>query len=68
MQEWRKRLAILPEEVVRKTFENSTNFYLNIEAENKEDPRKHYKYHFPGLRYPRQKETGQHQIGGKYIH
>jgi hypothetical protein len=57
MQEWRKRLAMLPEEVVRKTLENSTNFYLNIEAENREDPRKHYKYRFPGLRYPRQKET-----------
>eukprot|EP00957_Ditylum_brightwellii_P023218 1752261-Ditylum_brightwellii.AAC.1 len=36
--------------------ENSTNFYLNIEDKNREDPRKHYKYRFPGLRYPRQKE------------
>eukprot|EP00957_Ditylum_brightwellii_P032253 2443817-Ditylum_brightwellii.AAC.1 len=49
MQEWRKCLAMLPEEVVRKMLENSTNFYLNIKAENREDPRKHYKYRFPGL-------------------
>eukprot|EP00957_Ditylum_brightwellii_P121437 9261458-Ditylum_brightwellii.AAC.1 len=49
MQEWRKHLAMLPEEVVRKTLENSTNFYLNIEAENREDPRNYYKYRFPGL-------------------
>eukprot|EP00957_Ditylum_brightwellii_P127485 9722037-Ditylum_brightwellii.AAC.1 len=27
--EWRKRLAMLPEAVVQKTLENSTNFYLN---------------------------------------
>eukprot|EP00957_Ditylum_brightwellii_P160867 12248199-Ditylum_brightwellii.AAC.1 len=57
MQEWRKHLAMLPEEVVMKMLENPTNFYLNIEAENREDPKKHYKFCFPGLRYPRQKET-----------
>eukprot|EP00957_Ditylum_brightwellii_P082107 6243947-Ditylum_brightwellii.AAC.1 len=57
MQEWRKRLVMLPEAVIEKTWENSTNFILNIEAKNREDPRKHYKYHFPELRYPRQKET-----------
>eukprot|EP00957_Ditylum_brightwellii_P131290 10013147-Ditylum_brightwellii.AAC.1 len=42
MQEWRKHPAMLPEEVVMKTLKNSTKFYLNIEAENREDPRKHY--------------------------
>eukprot|EP00957_Ditylum_brightwellii_P063868 4846203-Ditylum_brightwellii.AAC.1 len=49
MWEWRKRLAMLPEAVVEKMLENSTNLYLNIEAENREDPRRHYKYRFPGL-------------------
>eukprot|EP00957_Ditylum_brightwellii_P047064 3574106-Ditylum_brightwellii.AAC.1 len=29
----------------------------NIEAENGEDPRRHYKYHFAGLKYLRLKET-----------
>eukprot|EP00957_Ditylum_brightwellii_P019850 1497934-Ditylum_brightwellii.AAC.1 len=57
MQEWRKHLAMLPDAVVEKTLDNSTNLYLNIKAKNREEPRKHYKYHFPGLQYPRQKET-----------
>eukprot|EP00957_Ditylum_brightwellii_P197387 15038580-Ditylum_brightwellii.AAC.3 len=47
---------MLPEAVVEKTLENSANFCLNIEAKNREDPRKHYKYCSPGLQYPRQKE------------
>eukprot|EP00957_Ditylum_brightwellii_P089942 6849473-Ditylum_brightwellii.AAC.1 len=37
--EWRKPLAMLPEAIMQKTLGNSTNFYLNVEAENREDPR-----------------------------
>eukprot|EP00957_Ditylum_brightwellii_P000392 30706-Ditylum_brightwellii.AAC.1 len=36
--------------------EEFNRFYLNVEAENREDPRKYYKCHFPALWYPRQKE------------
>eukprot|EP00957_Ditylum_brightwellii_P174704 13302921-Ditylum_brightwellii.AAC.1 len=32
--EWWKHFAMLPEEVVKKMLENSTPFYLSIEAEN----------------------------------
>eukprot|EP00957_Ditylum_brightwellii_P127271 9704362-Ditylum_brightwellii.AAC.1 len=39
--EWRKRLLMLPEAVVQKTLESSTNFYLTDEAENREDPWRH---------------------------
>eukprot|EP00957_Ditylum_brightwellii_P131500 10029947-Ditylum_brightwellii.AAC.1 len=34
ISEWRKQFAMLPEEVVEKTLENSTHFYLSIEVEN----------------------------------
>ena len=54
--EWEKRLALLPEEVIQKTLQNTTHFYLNVEDENRKDPRKHYRCRFPGLRIPRQKE------------
>ena len=52
LSEWQKRFAMLPEEVVKKTLENSTHFYLIIEAENQQDPRRHFRYQFLGLRLP----------------
>lgn len=57
MEEWRKRLAMLPEDVVHKTLENTTHFYINVEAENRQDPRRYLKSRFPGLRINRQNET-----------
>ena len=42
MSEWRKRLAMLPENVIKKTFEATTNFYLSIEGENWMDSRHHF--------------------------
>eukprot|EP00957_Ditylum_brightwellii_P019496 1470882-Ditylum_brightwellii.AAC.1 len=57
MEELRKRCGMLPEEVVEQTLQCNTCFYLNAEAENRQDPRKHYMYRFPGIRYPRQRET-----------
>eukprot|EP00957_Ditylum_brightwellii_P182348 13891678-Ditylum_brightwellii.AAC.1 len=47
--EWQKHFAMLPEEVVEKILENSTHFYLSIGAENRKDPRRHFRYRFPGL-------------------
>eukprot|EP00957_Ditylum_brightwellii_P182530 13904300-Ditylum_brightwellii.AAC.1 len=44
MNKWRKRFAMLPDQVVDKTLENSTCYYLNIESENRQDPKRHYKY------------------------
>eukprot|EP00957_Ditylum_brightwellii_P052210 3958960-Ditylum_brightwellii.AAC.1 len=57
IDEWRKKIAMLPDQAVKKTLENSTCFYLNIDAENRQDPRRHYKYRFPGICYPRQREV-----------
>ena len=56
MSEWRKRLAMLPEDVIKKTLEATTNFYLSIEGENRMDPRRHFQSRFPGLRIQRQNE------------
>ena len=56
ISEWRKILAMLPEDIVQQTLNNTTHFYLSVEGENRKDLRRHYRYRFPGLRYPRQRE------------
>ena len=56
MIEWRKRLAMAPEDVVSKTLEKTTQFYLNCPGKNRDVPQRHYKSIFPGLRYPRLRE------------
>ena len=45
---------MVPEDVVSKTLENTTQFYLSMESENQQDPRRHMKSGTPGLRKPRQ--------------
>eukprot|EP00957_Ditylum_brightwellii_P001662 129070-Ditylum_brightwellii.AAC.1 len=57
LEECKKRLAMLPERVIKKTLANCTNLYFNVEVENRQDPHRHFKYRFPGIRYPRQTET-----------
>jgi hypothetical protein len=56
MSEWRKRLGMVPEEVVHRTLENTTQYYLSVESETRQDPRRHLKSRLPGLRLPRQRE------------
>ena len=53
ISEWRKRLAMLPEEIVQQTINNTTNFYLSMEEEHWHNPRRHYRYRLPRLIYPR---------------
>eukprot|EP00957_Ditylum_brightwellii_P047413 3601349-Ditylum_brightwellii.AAC.1 len=57
LEEWRKRLALLPDSVVKKALSNCTNLYFNVEMENRQDLHQHFKYRFPGIRYPKQTET-----------
>eukprot|EP00957_Ditylum_brightwellii_P204111 15337752-Ditylum_brightwellii.AAC.1 len=52
-EEWRKRLAMLPEDVFKKALSNYTNLYFNVEVENRQDPLWHFEYRFLGIRYPR---------------
>eukprot|EP00957_Ditylum_brightwellii_P162836 12399933-Ditylum_brightwellii.AAC.1 len=74
INEWKKRFAMLPNQVVKKTLKNSTCFYLNIDAENRQDPMRQYKYHFLQICNPRQREVvasdmffpSTNQTNGKY--
>ena len=52
MIEWRKRLGMAPEDVVSKTLNHTTQFYLNCPGENRDVPQIHYLCRFNGLRYP----------------
>jgi len=57
-KEWRKRLAMLPEDVVKRTvLDATTQVYMNVENENRGEPREHYQSICPGLRNFRQNET-----------
>ena len=53
IEEWRKRLALAPDDVIRKTFEATTQLSMSVEAENRLIPRQHYKYRFQFLREKR---------------
>ena len=41
MDEWRKRLAMAPEDVIRKTFTATTQLSMSVESENRLVPRQH---------------------------
>ena len=49
-------MDIPPVEIVQKTPKNKTHLYLIIEKGNGQDPRKHYMYILPVLRYPIQRQ------------
>ena len=53
LEEWRKRLGFVPDEVIERTLEATTQFCLIPEEDNREVPRKHYKSRFPFLREKR---------------
>ena len=50
-------MAILPEEIVQQTPNNTTHFYPSFEEENNQDTIKNDRYRFPGLMHPRKIET-----------
>ena len=53
MERWRKCLALAPEDVIRKTFQSTTQLQMNVEAENRKVGRRHYKSRFPALKEKR---------------
>ena len=56
--EWRRRLAMLPEDVVKRTvLDATTQLYMEVENEHRNEPREHYQSLCPGLRNFRQNET-----------
>ena len=53
MEEWQKRLAYAPEDVIRKTFMATTQLAMNVETENRLSGRRHYKPRFAFLKEKR---------------
>ena len=56
MSEWRKRLAMAPEDAVNKTMKSTTHYYVTVGNENIMNPRRHLVSRAPGLRLPRLNE------------
>lgn len=57
LKEWRRRLGNIPEAVVVKTLENSTQLVESVEAETRSTPRRHFLCRLPQLR-PRRLNEG----------
>ena len=53
MIEWRKRLAMAPDEVIRKTFKATTQMAMSLDIDNRIIPRRHHKARFPFLKQNR---------------
>ena len=56
MIELRKRFALLPEETIKKTLENTTQYYTDVTEETRNTPMKHFRKRFKALQYNRQNE------------
>ena len=57
LSEWRKRLAFAPDDVIRKTFQATTQLTMNVEAENRLSGRRHMKSRFAFLNEKRINDT-----------
>ena len=56
IKEWRRRIGNIPDAVVIKTLQNSTQFVDSIEAETRSTPRQHFLCRLPMLRLRRLNE------------
>lgn len=55
--EWSKRLGLAPTEVIEHTLKATTQHYLEVEAETRGDPRRHWVKRFKSLQYERREQT-----------
>ena len=53
LEEWKKRLALAPEDVIKKTLENTTQLAIEVDTDNRSVPRQYYKARFPFFKFPR---------------
>ena len=53
LEKWQDNLGLAPDDVIRKTFDATTQLAMNVEIENRTIGRKHYKSRFPFLREKR---------------
>jgi hypothetical protein len=57
-EEWRRRLAMLPEDVVKRTvLDATTQLYMEVDNEHRTEPREHYQSQCRGLHNIPQHET-----------
>jgi hypothetical protein len=57
MSELRKRFAYLPEEPIKKTLDNTTQFYFDIKEETQSNPQRHFRKRFKAIPFNRQNEV-----------
>ena len=50
LKDWSQRMGSIPEDVVKKTLEATTQFVNTVEAETRTTPRRHFKVRLPSLR------------------
>ena len=79
MNELRKRFAYVPEDVLTKTLDHTTQYYLDIEEDNRDNPQRHFRKRFKAIPERRQHEavgtdfvyfarkTSQGHIGGQFF-
>ena len=79
INEWRKRFGMLPEEVVNRTLDATSQFYLEVADDNRNNHQQHFKKRFKGLGINRQNEqvatdlvytsakSSQGHIGGQFF-
>ena len=53
IEEWRKRLALAPDETMSHDLDNSTQLAIGVESDNRSVSRRHCKSRFPFFKYPR---------------
>ena len=56
VNEWRKRLGMLPEEIIDKTLDATTQYYIELADDNRSSAKQHFKKRFKGLGINRQNE------------
>ena len=57
ISEWRKRLGFAPDDIIEKTIQNTTQYYLTVECKECEEPCRHFKSRVPALRAKCQNES-----------
>ena len=54
MAELQKHFAYLPEEIIKKSLDNTTQYYLDVKEENQDNPQKHFRKRFKAIPDQRQ--------------
>ena len=53
LEEWKKRLALAPDNIIKETLENTTQLAIKVDTGNRSAPRRHYKARFSFFKFLR---------------